>query len=447
MKDKTKNRMLIVAFSQIQQYPKDQLISALVDVEEIIILSPYDFVDSFRVRRIIKKTIFFWKSYDSSGLWVTADFLKEHLKSSFGIDALVIKPNLIDLFKLGVVELKSAYTDAKLIDSICSGRQTSIKIQGIESTGFILDSLLRFYKYKPTKKYLINTLKGFRFLLLIKIYNQWLENFLLETQRIESILVNHTVYMESGWVATYLYEKYGTIIKHCQSIQKKLAYPKSREQWFEAELNNSNQAVISSETGKPLNLNWYKEYSIANMPDLRKYELDTSYYLIAMHAFLDANSIHGEPQNIFQSYYNWVSYTLQVARNNKEKTYVFRIHPDSHDFYQDDLLIIKDLFSNLPENIILQDPRKEKFIINKGGRIPVVVTFKGSIAMEMACSGIKAVTVGKPYCPDGTYILPDNLKHYEYLLSGELNKEQFLLTDEYIRQALRFKKAYVGLMK
>ena len=67
----------------------------------------------------------------------------------------------------------------------------------------------------------------------------------------------------------------------------------------------------------------------------------------------------------------------------KHQHFIFRSHPYGLKFHPKDKFTLLKLFSNLPKNIKFE-PIKDSYHFNKN--IPIIVTYKGSINLEMGCS-------------------------------------------------------------
>lgn len=457
MQSKEQKKILVVAFSTLRQYPKDQIDLIIHKNTKVTIISPYDFLFSLKIikTKIYNLTSIFKNKSNCASheeledKWATSEEIAIYLKQvcSF-VD--IAKPSLIGKIAGLLASFRHSIKDVSLVNKIFLGDQKNIYINETESTGFALDSLLRWGKHKPYKsKSLPNNCRAFRHMLLFRSYASWLKYFAAKN-KFDYVLVNHTVYLESGWVASFLCEKFNVAIIHTQSIQKTVSFPASRSHWFEQELTHQflkNHDDIP-ESGTSSSLPWYEEKSLANFQDLRELLVLQDHYLIVMHAFSDANSIHETSNSLFQSYYNWVQFTLNIAKENPCIKYIFRIHPSTNKYYRKDLEIIENMFHEVPKNIVLEDPN---FCKRRGLKIdqdlPIVVTCQGSIALEMACSGLKAIATGNPICPDTLYLKPKSLSEYALMLAGNVNSSSLLLTNEEIRKAIRWKSCYINLMR
>lgn len=457
MQSKEHKKILIIAFSTLRQYPKEQLDLVIDKNTKITVISPYDFLFNLQIIKIkIYKFISILKDKSNcanheelENRWATSEELAIYLKQMYSF-VEIGKPSLIGKITGLLASFRHSIKDIFLVNKIFLGDKKIIYIDELESTAFVLDSLMRWAKHKPYKsKSLLNNFRVFRHMLLFRSYASWLKYFVAKN-KFDYVLVNHTVYLESGWVASFLCEKFNVAIIHTQSIQKTVSFPVSRSHWFEQELAHQflkNHDGIP-ESGTSSSLPWYEETSLANFQDLRKLLVSKDHYLIVMHAFSDANSIHETSNSLFQSYYNWVQFTLNIAKENPCIKYIFRIHPSTNKYYHKDLEIIENMFHEAPKNIVLEDPiscKRRGLKINQ--ELPIVVTCQGSIALEMACSGLKVIATGNPVCPDTLYLKPKSLSEYALMISGNVNPSSLLLTNEEITKAVRWKSCYINLMR
>ena len=78
--------------------------------------------------------------------------------------------------------------------------------------------------------------------------------------------------------------------------------------------------------------------------------------------------------------------------------------------------------------------------------IPIMVTFKGSIILEMGCSGINIVSISSRFpcdCP----IIPNSLEDYRKILNGEIELNKIYLNDNQINNYLKQKNKIINALE
>ena len=464
-----KKNVLMVAFSTLAQFPVSQLKGVGIEEKDITICSPYDYVYlSWKphvifkrlIKNLIRKYLNILKEHKNnfnysnlSAIWSSSVILQKYLNDNLEIDAMVAKPGqLYFIFKFPQAFFW-AWKHKNLLAANFLGARKNIFLEGIESTGYILDSLMRYSdKFRiQNETSSDNMIAAIYLLAKFKIYCQWFKNFSLQN-KIDEVIVNHNVYMESGWIAAYMSEVHQATIIHTQQIQiDALELVTPRDIYLREFIRlREAEAIIPPARLKSLGSNklpWYSKESIADLTIKNSIEIDSKKYLIAMHAFHDANNIHNFPglNALFPSYYHWIKKSIEIAKNNPELTYIFRIHPATFQYYHKDLDVLKTLFSastlNI-HNIYLEDPRKANSF-NLDMPLPIVITFQGSIALECALIGLKTITVGYPVAPISSYIRAETMADYVSLLSQRQDIDKFRMNEKEIIEAQIWKQKLI----
>lgn len=426
------NKILIINFSDLRQYPEDLLKNIGLEGKELEVLSIHRAIHKNKLKESFKKIL---KKENITG---SLEFkrLQRHLIScKLGEASIVdITPEQLRFFPGNMRELMAFYKKVKLI---VSGKTGPIDLFGVESSGYILDSLQRFVpKFRVDRGLcLSNRFLILLFVLKIETVTRWISER-KDFKSLEAVIINHSVYFESGWIAQFLSQEYGIPIIHIKSMQRHVVQLNMRKKhrWFESSIGSAEVGYRASKKRLP----WYDTHSISELGDLRNKDIDCHRVLVAMHAFSDANGMHWHPDILYQTYYHWVRETLGFAISNLAIQYTFRIHPNTFKYYKKDLLIIDSLFNSTHENVRLEDPRTSKGEHFEKS-VPIVITCRGSIALELACSGIKTVCAYRPHCPDGGYILPRSKEEYFEYLEGKVEKSSHYLTDDEVKLANSYK--------
>lgn len=424
---------LLIAFQNPKLYNYSNLKRLNLENKKLFLICPYDFIYFFFLLRnkiLLKPFDFFRKK--------TKTHLNENISK---LEIKTLKPGFLDIIYFFPVSLLRATINTINLIKILRGDVSHLYSNGIDITGYCLDSLQRFFG----KKFLIeeensisNIIISFIYLLLLEIYTNWFFSKLKKKTIIRAI-VNHNEYAESGLFAEYSQLLHGSKIYLCQSSFKdNVKFDNNRMDIMNYITNLENSNNIKD-------LPWATSDAITEQEGLASKKIDLSRVLVVMHCFGDANHIHTrfgyEP--LFKTYYHWIKKTLEIARSLKNQFFIFRTHPISNTFYINDKLVLLKLFKNLPKNIKLEDTAIIKNSLHHFKKnIPIIVTYKGMINLEMGCSGIKVVEldVRKDDLPE---LIPNSLKEYREILEGKIDPARFYLKND---QIIKFKKVKQKLL-
>ncbi len=196
--------ILVIAFSNLSEYPREQLTCALGDYNEVIIISPFSSI----LRKIVLIKSFINKRVkENYKLWASPNLLK------LEIDSCNLKDLTVKVFEINLNNfLKTIiYTLYDAIKIYLTLRKILIKneihpiyIYNVESSGYIVDSILRFTPFNIFKRNSIfNNIILFFYAEYVMFW-AYLANFYLKNF---DVLVNHQVYFESGWFHHFLSNK------------------------------------------------------------------------------------------------------------------------------------------------------------------------------------------------------------------------------------------------
>ena len=395
-------------------------------------------------RKIYKKikTIFgFYKISNNDSEWINFKFLKKN--PSF-LRAKYLYPKL----KYEFQSLKESFTICKNISLSLNKDSFIIPIKGIDSSGYLIDSFQRFvpnFQMHKMKSPLV-FVRTLLYVYNIIIYLNWLEKF-AERNKIDSVIINHQYYMESGFISCYLNKKFNSKIIHFSFKQKYPALVDPRVKWFKKTLDKKVSDLLLSkkeivDVKKDI---YYHEHSLFDFEDCSKKTFDTNTIVIIMHCFEDANSMHGENSVIFSSYFQWIRSTLSIAKNHKDIKYIFRTHPASFSYYPSDIKTLKYLFGNIKEkNIKYEVPGNYSQLISKD-KIPLFVTAKSNFSQELAIAGVKCITLDDSSAPNNCCKKITSKKEYIKWLSGKGNFEELKLSERQRFVARLNKQIYADL--
>lgn len=441
---------LVISFSVLSEFPESQMKEIALN-SKFMIVSPIEFCSKYYNKshyQIIQQLLMPLKSHEQKELRkTTSQQLIFRIKKLCDTNASFHKPSRLSVVKnlpLAVVTAARFLFKAKKIFKYGTG---AIYLGRIDCTTYLLDSLLRRPKYRPDNpECLDNNYRAFKYLYIFLLYFFWLKNF-LEKNPPQTVIINHTVYLESGFISAYLSERYGSKIVHISSAQQGVLKLGAREKFFEKEVKESFKQYMITKRHVCHEKYTGKDSSLA-VNDFRGFSLNKKRVLVFMHAISDANDIHMRAGELFRTFYEWLNVTLRIARDNPLVIYEFRIHPLTYSLYRWDLDIIYSMFSDVPSNIRLSNPLEVPLTaLVTQSDMPVCVTFKGTIALEMACAGVKVVTAGVPYAPVGTFLQARSTLQYESFISGNITKEMLVLGDGLRIVAIGYKEVYDSLRR
>jgi hypothetical protein len=155
---------------------------------------------------------------------------------------------------------------------------------------------------------------------------------------------------------------------------------------------------------------------------------------IMPHCFSDA--AHGGGSMLFRDYYDWLIKTLEHIKHIKGVLWVVRPHPGAYMY--NEARIVEELVQSINQNNVRLCPAdlSTKTVLQVAD---VIVTVRGTIAIEAAIFGIPVVTCGKLPCPlDEPVIAAKTQKHYFEILDNikDLPRPSPEKNNEYIMKML-----------
>ena len=428
---------LLIAFATPKLYVLNNLKKLNLEDKKLFLTCPYDFIYYFfSIRnKILFKSFYFYR--EETKVYLKKNFSKLEIKS--------LKPNILDVIYFFIPSFYKAIINTINLSKILKGNRSRLYSNGIDITGYCLDSLVRFLgkKFRIEEENSIqNILVSFIYLLLLEIYTNWFVSR-FKNQKINKVIINHQVYAESGLFSEYAQKFFKAKIVLVENMFKdiiKINDVKKDLYCYIPNLENNNE--------KNKDFFWYSKNSITQQKDLASKKIDLNRVLVVMHAFGDASHIHSKPENepLFITYYHWIKQTLEFAKSLKHQYFIFRSHPSSIKIYQGDKSIFLKLFSNLPKNIKFEDSNLVKdssYYFKKS--IPIIVTYKGSINLEMGCSGINIVAMASRTSGEFS-IVPRSLNEYKKILEGKIDPKKFYLSEDQINKYRKMEKTLKNFM-
>lgn len=438
----SRKKLLVVGFSLLKQYEGPGFINLVKKYEKVYVIEPYKYYRRFNIliffdlaKRKFKnkiRSLIYGQPTNFSEEWAGKDDICKIVGNNSkckSINERSINSQIRDFVE--------AFKYLKILINAISKDISPIYINNIEASAYLLDSLQRFtigFSIHK-KKSLLSLLSAYFYIYNIIIYSRWIEEKVRYLD-ISDCLINHYVYMESGYISTLLNEKLDIGIIHLNTRQLEPEYIQPRQKWFlkKLYLYNKQSTTKVNDSEKKINQDiWKINNSLSNLGDLRKYNINNRKILIVMHAFGDANSMHPDNKVIFGSFYQWIRKTLEIATDNQTVSYEFRAHPASYTTYISDIGIMKKIFKNLPSNIKFTKPGKNSQQFDED--FPLIITAKGNVSQETAVSGIKSVCLDISSAAPSTCHLVTSMDEYHYWLSGEADVNTLYLSDKEIELA------------
>ena len=442
--DNKTNKIMIIGFSLNQQYDSKNYDKLLKKYNEIYYTETYKYFWKRNFFILLKELYENIRRYkfrmDTKFFWVSFKYLK---KKPFFSKAILINPKT----KHKIENIKKAFNCTNDIASLMSKDSFSYKINDVECSAYLLDSLQRFvplfkiYNFKSP----INFISTWIYIYNVITYLEWLDKF-VKKNKIDAVLVNHEVYMESGFVSCYLKEKFNLDIIHLSARSIDPFIVKPRKKWFKETLEKKlSQSLLSKKIIEHKKNTWRTENALYDIEDCSEKTFDKNFVAIIMHCFGDANNMHFENGVIFSSYFQWIRSTIEIAKSQKNINYIFRAHPDSFHKYAQDIRVFDYFFKNLNEkNISFQKPGSYTQLISQK-KMPLFVTAKGNFSQELAVAGIKSITIDDTSAPNDCCKKMKSKKEYINWLTGQENLDDLRLSEKLKFKAKLNKKIYFEL--
>lgn len=372
--------------------------------------------------------------------WMSAELLRDSLVSA-GTPLAKIELGLSVGSYLGKTPaIRRLLLAFRACTSNLGGASKEFELAGVESSRYLLDSIQRWIPgFRIEKRF--NLYNAFSLLVYLRRALGVADSVdnLIRVEQPTRVLINHQVYFESGWIARIAEERGIPVYFGSQNLSGFL--PVSAQKHWASEFGTrrySGQPTAKLTVRR--SASWAPVGSIKEIAALRASTIDASRVHVFLHSFTDANHVH-RMDSFFPSFYHWVVWTLAVAEKTPAKTFTFRSHPKSRK-YPADSRILRSLFRHPPGNVSLVHGDEETNIFRNG--VPMVVTSHGTIALEMACAGVRAITVATPLsAPEGTFLKANSADEYTTYLQeqGDGLERMLRLTDSERNEALEAKRA------
>ena len=448
-------RILIIGFSLTTQYDNQGYKDLLGKYDKSYITIPHNYLwRGFYLIDPIKWKSLLFKIYikiislfslrevkNDNPNWINFKYLKKNPVFS---ELELLKPK----FKHDLQSLKQSLAICKNISTLINKDSFVLLIKNVDCAGYMIDSLQRFvpnfriYKFRSpliffsTWLYIYNIIR----------YLNWLERF-AKKNKIDSVVVNHQFYMESGFISCYLNKIFESKIIHFSIKNKFPIFVEPRVKWFKKILEKKLAEKLSIEKKIEIQKKdiWKQKHALFDIEDCSNKEFDKNTIVIFMHSFADANSFHRENKVIFSSYFQWIRETLKIAKKNKNIKYIFRAHPASFDHYISDKKTLNYIFKDVKEkNIQYEEPSNYSELLSKD-KMPIFVTAKGNFSQELAIAGVKCIVMDDSSAPNDCCKKISSKEEYIKWLSGNGDVNQLMLSEKQRFAARLNKQIYTEL--
>lgn len=267
--------------------------------------------------------------------------------------------------------------------------------------------------------------------------------YLLNNYEIGAAFLGHTVYFYRVIVATFREKNIEVITQamfNCH-LQKK-----NKDTYF-ASLNKKKVDYLKKKLNpKEIENYWNKRligegtYDLANYAQSVK-NVSTKFpkNIVFLHIFKDSPFNTIDRDRIFIDYYEWVVGTLNILKESKEQ-WTIKVHPSSYRWGENKNNTIKKLINKIYKDQIsnielIQTEFTNLDIFKNCNRL---VTFSGTCHLEVACHGIRPITIQETQLEefDKNYVLkPKDLNSYRQLLLEPSSSGIFKLNANEIRNA------------
>ncbi len=251
-------------------------------------------------------------------------------------------------------------------------------------------------------------------------------------QDIKTVFLGHTVYSNR---ALFAYLRSRKIKIFTQAAYNLHIQPKLRDNsWLN--ISNDKLALVK----KKIKINKINDYFIRrNKGKGNYYDSENAlkgvkrdddlkdFNTIFLHVFRDSPFNLIEKNRIFVDYFDWIIKTLKILKNSNEK-WIIRCHPSHKRWGENQSITLKKIISvaleksSLPSNIIIDEGLYSNLFLIKNSK--KIVTFNGTVQLEAACFGKKAITVVSNFKNLNLKIdiCPKNLAEYKKILLNKNHK-------------------------
>lgn len=416
---------------------------------------------SYIINKKFKYDIFLLTS-QSSNNQLNQIYKSFKIKNIFYIN---IKKNILEFS----IILKSIFYFFLSFFEIIFGSRTSFiknyKIKGIHFGDVIYDQFIRL-----DNQYEKNTLISFKFfkLIFITLYKFFYIDDLISKNKFDYIISNTHTYASNSTIAMRIALKNNIKVINILSsrfrVYKKL-YQSYRSELFLDLKKIKNLKKIDKNWKKKLDIYFKNRFSgkirhhnvidaysnkkkkIGNIFPKKKFK---KVILFAPHAFPDANHAFGKL--IFDSYYHQFLKTLEIAKKTKDFLWIIKNHPTNHKFKSErykrgeEEIVLNELTKIKNKNIFYCPPNlSTKSLIEFSD---LVITGRGSIGLETAISGKKALLCGEHfYSNKGITLDAKSIEDYEKIICSaknrtKLSKSKILLAKK-LFYIFAFKNSYL----
>lgn len=180
-----------------------------------------------------------------------------------------------------------------------------------------------------------------------------------------------------------------------QELNRDIAWHYISKKKFRLVKNKINKSIILKYFSKRKSgLGNYYDANFASLNSNSKIKY-RNFNTIFLHVFRDSPFNVIDKKRIFVDYFEWFEKTLTIIKDSKE-IWLVRLHPSHRRWGENQEKTLKSFFkkivykNNFKNIIICNQKISNNYLIQKSNKI---LTFSGSVQLEAACFGKKAITI------------------------------------------------------
>ena len=224
---------------------------------------------------------------------------------------------------------------------------------------------------------------------------------ILVNNGVKEVFLGHSVYHSRAMLAYFRLLSYIKIFTKAafgiqrQELNKDIAWHYISKKKLRLVKNKINKSEILKYFSKRISGkgNYYDaNFASLNSNSKIKYR---KFNTIFLHVFRDSPFNVIDNKRIFVDYFEWFEKTLQIIKNSKE-IWLVRFHPSHRRWGENQEKTLKSFFKKIFDknnfkNIIMCNQKiSNNYLIKNSNKI---LTFSGSVQLEAACFGKKAITI------------------------------------------------------
>lgn len=146
---------------------------------------------------------------------------------------------------------------------------------------------------------------------------------------------------------------------------------------------------------------------------------------------------------VFPRYREWLHYTVEYFRNRDDVALILRSHPAEVNLGTDagretTESIIRDLYTEIPDNVFVLDPRNKINSYTLGENCDFGITYSSTVSLELTYLGVPIILCGCPPFKDKDVAFDiASVNDYDILLNKGMNGE-LVVTEDRINRLFKY---------